>query len=255
MFDLVATSRVKPYELHFIHVGDICDQFKNSLDQNLISICKGEHHENELRYIKIELNDFFEGKKDDPNKLMGAISEFYAHLFFKSNGYNNKFLYLNLEENSMKKGFDGYYHKEDEGWILDSKSGNHTSESISHREKILEANRSAKAQIQGRTKNNPWRNAFNHANNGDVRAEKTFLKTLQEFSNKYMDKKYAVPNELNIILASTIFWFDNWSENPIDDLILELDDIEKNFDWKKVVVFCSNQKTYQDFLDYLSEER
>ncbi len=254
MFDLVTTLMVNNFEVNLIHVGDICDQFKNGLDQNLISICKGEYHENDLKYIKIELNDFFEGKKEDPNKLMGAISEFYAHLFFKSHGYTNKFLYLNLEENSMKKGFDGYYLKENDAWILDSKSGSHTTLNISHRQKILEANRSAKEQIEGRTNNNPWRNAFNHANNGDVKAEKTLLKTIQEFSNRYMDKEYATPNELNIILASTIFWFDSWSENTIDDLISELNDIEKNFGWKKVIVFCSNQKTYQDFLDYLKEE-
>lgn len=254
MFDVISTSKLMDIEIYLIHVGDMYDQFKNFLNENLSSICKGEYHINDFKYVKMELKEFLEGKKSDPNKLMGSISELYAHLFFKSQGFSNKFVYLNLEENSMKKGFDGYFVKDDISWILDSKSGNHTTVNISHRNKLLEAHRSAKSQILGETNNNPWKNAFNHANNGDVRAERSLLQTIQTFSNKYMDKNYILPQELNVILSSTIFWFDQWREQPITNLISDLKDIEKNFEFDKTIIFCSNQKTYEDFLNYLEEE-
>ncbi|WP_431807679.1 hypothetical protein [Lysinibacillus sphaericus] len=254
MFNAQTTFLNDKFEFHYIQIGDITDEFKVFLNNNLTSICKGEYHINELKYIKIQLKDFLRGKEKDENKKLGSISELYAHLFFKSLEFSNKFVFLNLEENSLKKGFDGFFEKAGEHWILDSKSGHYQTKNISHRSKILEANRSAKEQILGETENNPWENAFNHANSGDVRADESLLKVIRRFSNQYMDKNFIRPNELNVILASTIFLFDSWKEQTIDYLITQLNNIDKNFDFAKTIIFCSNQKNYEDFINYLEEE-
>lgn len=253
LFTNVQTLSNATVELILVHVGEIDERFKHFLNDNLTSICKGEYHINDFKYVKSQLREFFEGKKSDENKMMGSVSELYAHLFFKYIGYSNKFVYLNLEENSMKKGFDGYFVKDEEQWILDSKSGNHESQGISHRAKILEAHRSAKKQVTGQSENNPWENAFNHANNGDVRANDSLLKIIRQYSNKYMDEDYVLPNNLNVILASTIFWFDQWQEKLIGSLLETLKDIEQNFEFAKVIMFCCDHKTYEDFMKYLEE--
>lgn len=74
---------------------------------NVVSICEGSA-ETDLETIKIKLKDYLEPKTIKQKR--GAIAEFYVHLFLKSLGYKQNFLFLNLEENSIKKALTGIIH-------------------------------------------------------------------------------------------------------------------------------------------------
>ena len=239
--------------VHLVQIEGLSKTLREFIDSNLMTICRGENHENELKYIKKQLKNFFKSKDDV--KKFGSIGELFSHFYLSSIDYRPKFMFLNLEENSVKKGFDGFYEKSEMIWLLDSKSGKHDSTNISHRSKILEAYRSVKGQLGGRgVSNNPWENAFQHANSRDINSSNSLLKTIRKFSNDYLDEEFADMKTLNLILASTIYWYDAWSGKEIDDLLEELEDVQKNMEYSKLTIFCSNKKTFEEFLEYLEEE-
>lgn len=86
-------------------VLDINEEFaQEQIAENVVSICEG-NSETDLETIKIKLKDYLEPKNIRIRR--GAIAEFYIHLFLKSLGYKQHCLFLNLEENSIKKGLMG----------------------------------------------------------------------------------------------------------------------------------------------------
>lgn len=252
MFDAQNKDINEKMEIHFIQIETLDETLREYIDSNLKAICRGENHVNELKYIKKQLRNFFE-KKDDAKKY-GSVGELFAHFYLSSIDFNPKFMFLNLEENSVKKGFDGFYEKNELVWLLDSKSGKHDSKGISHRSKVQEAYRSVKGQLAGGTNNNPWENAFQHANSRDINSSDSLLSTIRKFSNEYLDEEYADMKTLNIILASTIYWYDAWSSKEIDELLAELENIQKDMEFSELIIFCCNKKTFEEFLEYLEEK-
>ncbi|MGY4796774.1 hypothetical protein ACVNNN_17390 [Lysinibacillus fusiformis] len=238
--------------IHFIQLEGLNEIMIEYLNENLKKVCKGENYENEIKFVKIQLKKFFKNK--DENKIHGSLGELFAHLYLNSIDFQPKFMFLNLEENSLKKGFDGFFYKDDKIWLLDSKSGKYDTQNISHRGKILEAFRSLKSQVKGETSNNPWENAYSHANSRDINSTQTLLKAIRGFSNDYELEEYIELKNQNIILASTIYWYDTWDEKEFTELLSQLDKIENNIEYSNLVIFCSNQKSYKDFFDYLEEE-
>ena len=55
------------------------------------------------------------------------------------NTVKQEFLFFNLEENSIKKGFDGLFSKDSETFLVESKSGTILTKGISHRTKLKTA--------------------------------------------------------------------------------------------------------------------
>lgn len=252
IFGSEVEKKTEEFYIHFIQLEELDETMKRYLDENLKKICKGENYENEIKIVKIQLKKYFQ-KKDEDN-IHGSLGELFAHFYFNSIDFQPKFMFINLEENSPKKGFDGFYYKDDNIWLLDSKSGKYDSKNISHRAKILEAYRSLKAQVNGRTTNNPWENAYSHANSRDISSTQTLLMAIRKYSNDYELESYAELKTQNIILASTIFWYDTWVQKQFNDLLAELDKVENLVEYSNLIIFCSNQKSYKDFFDYLEEE-
>lgn len=252
MFDFQYKDIDEGISVHFIQIDDLNEALKEYIDQNLINICRGENHLNQLKYIKKQLIKFFE-KKDDAKKY-GALGELFTHFYLSSIDFNPKFMFLNLEENSVKKGFDGFYERNEMVWILDSKSGRHDTKRISHRSKLKEAYRSVKGQLAGETNNNPWENAFQHANSRDINSSDSLLSVIRKFSNEYLDEEYADLSTLNIILASTIYWHDEWSRKEISEVLLDIGNSYEDMDFSELVLFCCNKTTFEIFFEYLKEE-
>lgn len=94
--------------------------FRKYMDKKLVKICKGKR-KIKLKTVKKEFIKYLESKGKS-TLLTGSVSEFFIHLFLNSQKFKQEFLYFNLEENSIKKGFDGYYTKDSKEWILESKS-------------------------------------------------------------------------------------------------------------------------------------
>ena len=148
-------------EISIFEVKELNDEIQKCLDNNLVTICEGKNSCSDISIIKKRIINLFDGKKD--NWKMGAIAEFFIHLYMNLTGYTQDCLFLNLEENSIKKGFDGYYNNGKNHWIMESKSGSILSRNISHNSKLKEAIMDLKDKIEGNSKNNPWQEAYNHA--------------------------------------------------------------------------------------------
>ncbi|WP_051149650.1 hypothetical protein [Flavobacterium indicum] len=171
--------------LYTIDIDIIDSNLKNFFDAKLTEICEGTRNIG-LIDVKTKLVDFFDSKKDSDLEI-GAVAELIIHFFIKTKKFKAEFLFTNLEENSLKKGFDGYYSKKNEEWILESKSGKITTIDISHKSKIAEAYTGLKNKVEGKDKdNNPWENAYKHANQSDLRTKKTIKDKLNDLSINYI---------------------------------------------------------------------
>ena len=187
-------------------------------------------------------------KKTDSQKH-GLCAEFFMHLFLRNLGYSQKCLFSNLEENSMKKGFDGFYEFSNEFWIAESKC---TIKDNKHKKKIEEALNDIDKKVNTTTGNNPWQNAVHHIAIREQGQPKSSLQTkISELANDYINNISHDSSEFNLIPVSTIFLSSNQSD-------LELKkDIEKVISSRKIknmIILCTNNEVYDDFISYLKGE-
>lgn len=240
------------FELHVIEIKELDKTIENLIDNFLVSICEGNSN-SQLCDVKDSLKKFLETKSEDTR--MGAIAELFIHLYLRANNYKQEFLFRNLEEGSIKKGFDGYFSKDSETFIVESKSGTVTTKGIKHKSKLNEAYNDLNGYITGTSKkstNNPWRNAYNHASHCDVGTLKSIRDQLKLLSDLFEKCTYKDTNEFNIIPCSTIFLDDNWSHIFSNDILTENDFITK-FNGKSVKAICITKKSIDMFNHYLSK--
>lgn len=229
-------------------VLDIDEEFvQEQIAENVVSICEG-NSETDLETIKIKLKDYLEPKGIRIRR--GAIAEFYTHLFLKSLGYKQHCLFLNLEENSIKKGFDGYYVFNGDEWIVESKSGASTT----HKSKIEEAYGDLKDKLTTKTKNNPWENAYNHAAHIAIGANKTILDRLKALSNNYVKNKHLPLTEFCLIPCGTVFNHDA-STDTIKDIVYDtIKGTTNSMEYKKLCVIAISNRAYNAFLEFVGLE-
>lgn len=237
-------------ELCIVDIENIDDNLKKCLDERFVKICEG-NSTSDLNYVKGRLISFLSTKRGS-NIEIGAIAEFFIHLYLNEIGFEPQFLFFNLEENSIKKGFDGYYHLSGEEWILESKSGSISTVGLSHKGKIKESYDDLKDKLSGGGTNNPWREAYNHAGHIDVGTSIGILQKIKAFTVEYDKKLFHKIDDYNIIPGSTIFLEGTWAtfdhvnlENEIKTLIL-------TFNFKKIKIVCITKKSIDIFWDYLN---
>ena len=237
--------------IHIINIEKIDQKLKLFIDKNIVTICEGTS-DTDCGSMKRQLIDFLDSKKGS-NIETGAIAEFFIHLYLNDLGFKQEFLFLNLEEGSMKKGFDGYYSFKNEEWLLESKSGQVSSLNISHHSKIKEAYDDLSDKVSGKGKtNNPWRNAYNHADLKSVDCSDSIRKNIKKLSNEFKRGVFHGIEDFNIMPGSTIFLEGAWV--PIDavELEKEIRKLITRFKFKKINIICINKKSVDLFLDYLS---
>lgn len=226
-------------------VDIITPELRQFIDQNIYQICMGEP--GDLSTIKLDLKGRIERWKD-LNKKIGSIAEFFVHLYLKYSGYNQECLFFNLEEKSLKKGFDGVYSMEDELWFMESKSGLITTKGITHSSKIREAYSDLKDKITANTSNNPWANAYNHART--VGTKKNLRETLKTLSNDFVNNRYQQIDDKNIIPCATIFFNGIWHKQNHEEIIESIKSIS-TLQGKNIHIICITQKSYEMFMQYL----
>lgn len=141
--------------LHILKVNLYDDKLISLINKYLVKICEGDDSQ-EIIKVKKRLLKFIESKQETTK--MGAIAEFFIHLYLNDSNYKQEFLFFNLEETSIKKGFDGVYTKENEMYIIESKSGDESTKTISHISKLKEAYSDLKKYFDGSSQkgnNNP----------------------------------------------------------------------------------------------------
>jgi|SRR6185312_4216212 len=237
-------------ELCMIEVEEIDAGLKACLDEKFIRICEGNSGA-DLPYVKNRLISFLATKKGT-NIETGAIAEFFIHTYLNEAGFEPQFLFFNLEERSIKKGFDGYYLHQREEWFVESKSGSITTDGISHRGKIKESYDDLKDKLAGGATNNPWLNAYNHASHMDVKADATVREHIKAFTKAYEKKTFHDIADFNIIPGSTIFLDGGWVAPDMAALEIAINELITGFDFKKIRVLCTTKKSIQLFWDYLN---
>lgn len=239
--------------LHILKVNLYDDKLISLINKYLVKICEGDDSQ-EIIKVKKRLLKFIESKQETTK--MGAIAEFFIHLYLNDSNYKQEFLFFNLEETSIKKGFDGVYTKENEMYIIESKSGDESTKTISHISKLKEAYSDLKKYFDGSSQkgnNNPWRNAYNHASHSDIKANDSLRKQIRELANLYDDSKYGTIEEYNIIPCSTIFLSNNWNEQFITDLLKSTNEL-KGFEAKKVDLIILTKLKILNFINFLNSE-
>ena len=235
--------------LHFINIPTLDSHIVAHIDANIVSICEGATDTN-LTTIKQRLIADLTPKKGSTLE-MGTIAEFFGHLYLTEIGFKQEFLFLNLEERSIKKGFDGYYSFNDETWIYESKSGSAATEGASHKSKISSAYSDLKDKISGNPANNPWQNAYNHASHLDVGADASIRQKLQALARAFTQGQRWDIASFNIIPGSTLFLGGAWNNIDIDALAPELNELMTTFSFSKIHIICVNKASIDLFWNYL----
>jgi len=235
--------------LHFINIPELNDDITGYIDTSIVSICEGVSN-TDLATIKQRLIAFLTPKKGSTTE-MGAIAEFFGHLYLTEVGFNQEFLFLNLEEGSIKKGFDGYYSFNDETWIYESKSGSMVTQGASHDSKISLAYSDLKDKISGNPANNPWQNAYNHACHIDVGTNASIRHNLKALANAFTDGIRQDIASFNIIPGSTLFLDGAWADIDADNLIPKLEALIATFSCTKTHIVCVNKASIDLFWNYL----
>jgi len=233
-----------------INVDKIEGDFEKYLDDIIGEICEG-YVEFDLRTIKNRLVRFFSSKVDSTLEI-GAIAEFICHAYIKTLGYRQEFLFENLEEGSIKKGFDGYYTCKGAQYIFESKSGLSTTIGICHKDKVKEAFNNLRDKLIGKGPNDPWRNAYHHASQMDVGTDAAIRKQLKRFSTDYIAGKYVGIDKMNVMPGSTIFFEGTWEAIDIVATYSAVSEVIKKMNCTSINAICVNKCSKTEFINYLN---
>lgn len=227
-----------------ITINDLNATLYENINSYICKIWQGNTDE-DINFIKKQILEFI---YVDGNIKIGAIAEFFIHLYLNIDGYKPLCLFQNLEENSFKKGFDGYFTINEEEWIVESKSTEDTK--IKHHSKISEAYNDLDDKVKGNTSNNPWKNAYNHASNLNVLAPEKVRKQLYDLAKEFTNGRFHNLSEYNIMPCSTKFI--NNEELEKSDFVYNtvLNKINQ-FEFNKIIAICINNKAADLFIDYL----
>ena len=244
----------KNIALVVIDIKDLDDTLRGVLNQNFVSICEGNSG-TDLCIVKKEVEHLFRNKCE--TWVIAAIAEFFTHLILKDLGFKQECLFFNLEENSIKKGFDGFYSLKDEEWIMESKAGFLTSTSVTHASKISLAIQDLDNRVTGRKPNgaiiNPWHNAYSHACHCDVSTAKNIREHIKKLSDEYTCGYYHSIDEFNNIPSATLFLEGCRKNIEHGQIFNDISAIKKKLKGKKVLVICMTQNSINTFKDYIKE--
>lgn len=239
--------------LHIFELKEITADIKEFIDSKIVNITNGTR-KIDLKIVKNKLKKFLSSKKGSTTE-MGAIAEFFIHLYLSTQGYKQECLFTNLEEGSIKKGFDGYYSKNKSEWIMESKSGLNTTKGISHKSKIKEAYDDLDKKLKGNVKNNPWENAYNHAKHGDTNTkESSIVKIIEKNSNDFENNIFKNIAYFNVIPSATIFLDGIWIDNDINKIKEDITNLVSTLLYQKLEIICFTKKSLNLFLNYLDLE-
>ncbi|CCV63894.1 conserved hypothetical protein [Alteracholeplasma palmae J233] len=233
---------VKKLIIYKIMIKDFI-KYKRIIDENLISISEGDT-QYDIEYTKKRILSFLKSKTK--KQRIGSIAEFFMHLFLQQLEFTRECLFSNLEENSLKKGFDGLYTKKKSFWIAESKSSE-TSENL-HSDNIKRAVTDLNDKILGRTNNDPFRNAVHHIKAARDNYNKGLIKIIRLISVEYSRGEFRTASEYNIIPVSTLYIYNNQTNEDLKKAIVKI--VEK-YTFKEIIVICFDNHIYDDFMKYL----
>ncbi len=231
---------------------------KEVLDNNFVLICEGRSCSS-LSTVKQQVNTLYTGKNE--TWIMGATAEFFIHLYISLSGFKQECLFLNLEEGSIKKGFDGYYSYNGNEWLMESKAGSILTKDNTHVNKVEKAMEDLEDKVMGRVcpgksgvPNNPWKNAYSHASHYDVGASEKIRKNIKTLSDDFINGIFYSIEKFNTMPCGTLFLTGIWDPPQHKDILEELKDVTDKLKGKDIYVICVTHKSVDLFLDYLKQD-
>lgn len=228
---------------------------KEYIEKNLVEISKGIDSNFDANIIAEKICSTL-GNYDRVAKTVlepinvsrnsGFAAEFFLICILRNNGFEQNFCYRNLEENSPKKGFDGLYTKNEEPWLVESKSAH--SQAFNHLTTIKRAYSSLSQQLSGMTNNDPWENAATHAKVS--RGNKSLVQSLEKLSMEHMQGNFFKMSDCNVIIGSTIVRKETVG---IPSNIQEIIDNISIHETKKEKVVMINLEDQNIFLEVMKE--
>lgn len=226
------------------------DDFDECLNQSLPSIWFGPKDPRSLEVTKTKISKYFESKLNNRPLVCGSCAEIFLHAYLGHNGYQQACLGSNLEEGSIKKGFDGFYLKDDEYWLMESKSsifGNTT-----HLSKAKEAYKDLRDKINDFDGNDPWDNARNHAIVAG--AEGSILKQIRMLSDDFTLRRAHSADEFNMIPCGTVFIDGVLTIEEVEKLSIDVLQFFGKQSYSAIHIVCVSHLALVGFLRYLNLE-
>lgn len=243
--------------LHVLNIEIYSLRLKKYMESSIFQIWNGDceeidNFEQDIDITKKELMNLIATKSSV--QQVGIVSEFICHLYLRANKFHQHFLFRNLEEKGMKKGFDGLYLNDEKFYIYESKSSLSSTKDATHNKNISEAYNDIRKKIEGTNiQNDPWRNAYNHASLRSINYNENISKTLKQLSKDYVKKKYSKIGEYNLIPSSTIYLDNRYCDINRIDLKAKIESLTTSYLYKSMEIICINKRSVQQFIDYLNE--
>lgn len=216
----------------------------NLIDKNILVIYQGNDEDFNITYVKTKLKEFWHKQTLDNQK--GMVAELFTHLLLKFLNYEQQCCLKNLEEGSMKKGFDGVYLKDEELWYMESKSGNLTA-TKQHFHSLKTALVDIENKITTKIPNDPWANALQHAKS--VNAAKNIKDKFIQLSINFTENNLPDIKDFNIIPSSTIFVEECLNVDPFD--ISKIQKRHNEIEAKNHTLLCCTHDLLTMFNEYL----
>lgn len=248
-----------------IIIDSFTEEIKNLLRDQLAEICHGKDYvaTGRITYsYKFTLKEFlkrYENKSKDIK--IGMIGELLVHLIIKIyfDEYKSVTPYFNMEERSIKKGYDVVLTEVKSAviWIIEVKSGELHIEKNAN-QTINDLIGTAKSDLNTRLNEENaslWLEAINAAkisfDNNDV-MKKAVLDILLDWSDDAVEGKYSSMDK-NVILSGVLFT-DTKDCVTYESIKQKQMIIEKSNRFKRVYVIGIQKGTYTAIYNFLKDE-
>jgi hypothetical protein len=203
--------RVETGKQHTIcYVEDFCDEFQQEIRHSLAQIFNGAAEVNEMPdyyTYKNTIREFLTRyEKKDENTKKGMIGELLAHILIKKHHtlFKTISVFKNLEERSIKKGFDIIYflNSDNSIWYSEVKSGSSNSDnSTIYNSVLLKRAKDGIHEMFNENRDTIWENALTGAKLVLDLPERRHIREL--LSND--SPKNAGNAKRNVILISVLY--------------------------------------------------
>lgn len=229
--------------INFVKLDDF-KSIKSNLENTICEIVNGQILASDLSTTKKVIKDLISGKTSIQKH--GLVAEFFVYFVLKELGFVQESVFSNLEETSMKKGFDGLYSKNDVIWLSESKSGN--TNGLIHKAKLQEAFTDLKNKLEGKSANNPFRNAACHMLIARKSPSTNLLYSIKKLSEDYTMRKFHELDQFCVVPASTLFVNHAQSE---EDIKLDILNLINKMKYCKILIICIDNAIFDDFMTYI----
>lgn len=194
------------------HINYLSEELKNIIRKELSAICVGLGNSslktNSYSNILKEFIKRYESKNNKQQK--GMIGELLLHILLCScvKRFKSCSPFFNMEERSVKKGFDIILRdpKTMKMWFAESKAGEGNKSSNSLMKSLITIAKNDLLQRVAEDSSILWRNAINSATNAmkDRKAKTAIRKILDDLSDDFSSGSKTL-KDLNVILSGCLF--------------------------------------------------